>query len=137
VEAPIVRRDPFGAGMYGFSGLGIDYLKDLQQELGFTCVNIKEYAGEGELLEFKVLTRSFADCAVDGDSSACKCDVGVAGVAKTPERLPNVDYVAAFVFDTYSVAVLSSSVRSGRNSHVIIFAPYSSGYVLHIDSFLA
>jgi hypothetical protein len=137
VEAPIIKRDPVGAGMYGFSGLGIDYLKDLQRELGFTCVSVKEYVGVGKLLGFTGLTRYFADCAVDGNSSACECDIGVAGVAKTPERLPNVDFIAPYVFDTYSVAEGSRSLRQGLNTAVIIFAPFSPGYVVHFHILLA
>jgi hypothetical protein len=125
VEAPIIKRDPLGAGLYGFSGLGIEYLKGLQNELGFTCENVTEYEGKEELLGFTGFTRYFAKCAFDGNSSACECDIGVAGVGKTPERLPNVDYIAAFVFDTYSVVERSSSVRSGRNSKLITFAPFA------------
>jgi hypothetical protein len=88
-----------------------------------TCENIKEYVSEGRLLGFTGFTRSFADCAIDGNSSACERHIGVTSVAKTPERLPNVDYVAPFVFDIYSVMEGSRSLRWGLNSNVVIFAP--------------
>jgi hypothetical protein len=127
VEAPVIVRDALSSDTGNFSGLGILYLQELQARLGFTCSSLTGYAAPRPELEgFSGFIKYMGECAVDGDSSQCDCDIGVAGFAENPERTSLVDFVAAFTYDGFSVVQMASAVADSPSSAVFFLAPFSN-----------
>lgn len=108
-----------------FSGLAIKYLHDLEQALNFKCKTVKKYDGDGDDPQgFTGFTQYFDECAVDGDSSRCKCDLGASGFVKTKGRLPRVDFATPFATDSFSIAQRTEEIGY-QNSKLFFVEPFT------------
>jgi hypothetical protein len=137
VEAPTIVRDLLSPGTGNFSGLGILYLQELQARLGFTCSSITEYTPlDPDQEGFSGFVRHMGECAVDGDSSACDCDVGVAGIAQNPARIRLVDQVMPFSFGSLAVVQKMSAIANSQSSRVFFLAPFSPAVWVGVASII-
>lgn len=123
-ESPYVVRSP-----EGFDGLGIKYVRDLEDALNFKCASLAEYEPENEQFRgFTGLTRYFEDCANGGDSSGCNCDVAVSGFANTADRVSRVDFPAPYAFDSFSAVEHKDGIKNSRSGRApLFFAPFGIG----------
>lgn len=107
-----------------FRGLAIKYLRDLEEALNFKC-KIEKYTGEDDNRQgFTGLTQYFEDCADNGDSSRCICDIAASGFVRTPNRLPRVDFAAPFALDSFSVAQSTEEIKYPK-SQLFFMKPFS------------
>lgn len=121
LENPYVVRVPGG-----FSGLGIEYVRDLERALNFRCSSFFEYEEDDVKYKgFTGLTRYFNDCADNGDSAECKCDIAISGFAMTAERLPRVDFPAPYAFDSFSAVQRLDGFRNANSgASTLLLAPF-------------
>lgn len=114
----------------GFEGFGIDYLADLEETLNFKCTNLVEYVGDRKKFRgFNGFTLYFADCAIGGNSSACKCDLGISAFTMTATRIELVDFVTVLASDSYSAVQKRSGIANSQPSNVFFLAPFTPAYV--------
>lgn len=98
----------------GFSGLAMEYLRTIQDKLGFTCPEIHDMTPN--LTEKGVLFSSFikqwAACNESNSPSSpvCKCDIGIAGFMITKERFGLVEFLPTFAqVDMYALVHVSNT----------------------------
>lgn len=66
-----------------------------------------------------------ADCAVQGESSKCDCDLGVGAWAMSAQRFLKVDFVAPFSNDSFQVVTRTSAVRNSSEKDVFFIQAFS------------
>lgn len=101
----------------GFGGIGIKYLKLLEERSGFKCASLKEYKSRdaissdiGEKNIFDQFIDEMSSCTLPGEgiidplNKNCTCDFGVGGWSINEFRLGRVDFLPPFAFDTFRVA---------------------------------
>lgn len=117
LESPITIADAGSVRTGGVSGLATDYLRLLQEETGFQCDpnSFKVYEpSSAEFANFSGFVRYLDYCVTtDGDDSACTCQLGVAGFARSPEQNKKVQFVVPFAFGTMGVAENVSLMKNG------------------------
>lgn len=125
-EHPYTDRDRTNQRYGNWSGLAIDYLRLLQDRLGFVCETVTEYAPEDpELQGFSGFVENFARCAVNGDSSNCECDLGVGSWAMSSKRFPKVDFIAPLSDENFRMITRTSLVRGSAQKSVFFLQAFT------------
>jgi hypothetical protein len=70
---------------------------------------------------FTGFTREMSQCASNGSSDACECDLGVGGWAKTRERVQLVDFVDPFAADAFRMVERDSDIKDGSKDKGIFY----------------
>lgn len=123
VEKPYVFKSSSG-----LTGLAVEYVRSLENALNFSCTSLVEYEEENDEFQgFTGLTKYFDDCAVNGDSAGCSCDLAVSGFANTKERVTRVSFPAAFAFDSFSVVQRIDEIRNTAPGSIFFLAPFTFG----------
>lgn len=83
----------------------MEYLRLLQDRLGFSCSNFSQYTEpSANSVLFTSFIHRLEKCSRGGmtlDDPACQCDIGAAGWNINKDRIHRVDFVQPFVFDPY------------------------------------
>lgn len=125
LESPITIADTSSERTGGVSGLAIEYLLLLQEKTGFRCESFEVYRpSSAEFVEFSGFVRYLDSCVtVDGDYSACTCQLGVAGFVRNPERNRKVQFVSPFAFGAMGVVENVSTMENGSMPWFFVFKP--------------
>lgn len=111
---------------YPYEGLGISYLRLLEDHTGFRCKSVSLY--EADDVGFDRFIEEMTNCSKASKSNAtspCNCDIGAAGWFETAAR-GHVDFLPPYVEDELRVVVHIDDI-STRNNTLFFISCFTPG----------
>lgn len=109
-------------------GIGIKYLKELENYIGFQCATIKSYTSE-QVGFTEFINRMYACIlgnSTEQSDSICSCELGTGGWTQSEERYPKVRFLVPFIHDSMQIVTIVDNTNSSTNGAFFLSA-YSTG----------
>lgn len=120
-QYPSTYADPNSP--YNFSGMGIDYLKNLKNKLGFECTSMTNFPG----MPFTDFVDQIHNCSNvrSFSSEVCQCELGTSGWLENSYRYGKVHFITPFVQDNFQIITHKSNTSRSSGKGVFFLAAFS------------
>lgn len=112
IEFPYIKYAPVGhQRTQGFSGVAIEYLKALQDEMGFS-ITLQKWNNT-----FREFVAHMGSCSTNQEISTatrtekCACDIGVGAFTMTDARIEKIDFLWPFANENHRMITRSKDLR--------------------------
>lgn len=121
-QFPAIYKDPTSIP-FNFSGMGIKYLKKLQERLDFNCSTINNFPG----VAFTEFVDKMHNCSSSPSfkSDVCQCDLGTGGWMKNSYRYGKVVFIEPFVQDNFQIITHKSNTSRSSGQGVFFLVAFS------------